>query len=348
MVCPRVNGGTFAWVRSSITSRRTRTPELDTSRILVLRQSLGDQRCREVVEEVVFHLTDRLGLLQAALDAGNAAEAQVLASRLASLSEQVGLADFARVARDLGACLAAGDRDRDRRGRRPPAPARRGFAVLGDPLRRSIGLVAFAERRAARRCRAMHWSSPMPLSPAPDPRAIPLHVRRRRRALPGWLERQDAATRAWVGGDGLRGRARRGALPARRPTAALRARARRLGHARGAGARPLPPRRRRRRSCRPGATRSPPRGVALDPGLEALGWLLAGYRFDRYRERQGRRRPSSSVPTASTPPGSTAIAAAAALRPGPDQHARPATWGRRRSRRPSSRSARAHGARGAR
>ena len=84
--------------------------ELDTSRILVLRQSLGDQRCREVVEEVVFHLSDRLGLLQTALAAGDTAEAQVLALRLASLSEQVGLADFARVARDLGACLAAGDR----------------------------------------------------------------------------------------------------------------------------------------------------------------------------------------------------------------------------------------------
>jgi hypothetical protein len=84
--------------------------ELDTSRILVLRQSLGDRRCREVVEEVVFHLGDRLSLLEAALRAGDAAEALALASRLASLSEQVGLADFARVARDLGACLAAGDR----------------------------------------------------------------------------------------------------------------------------------------------------------------------------------------------------------------------------------------------
>jgi hypothetical protein len=82
---------------------------LDTTRIMVLRQSLGDQRCREVVEEVVFHLTDRLGLLQTALAEDNAAEAQVLASRLASLSEQVGLADFARIARDLCQCLAAGD-----------------------------------------------------------------------------------------------------------------------------------------------------------------------------------------------------------------------------------------------
>lgn len=83
---------------------------LDTSRILVLRQSLGDERCREVVEEVVFHLTDRLGLLRTALDAGDAAEARRLAARLASLSEQVGLADFARVARDLDACLGGGDR----------------------------------------------------------------------------------------------------------------------------------------------------------------------------------------------------------------------------------------------
>lgn len=83
---------------------------LDTSRILVLRQSLGDQRCREIVEEVVFHLSDRLNLLQGALEAGDIAGAQMLASRLASLSEQVGLAVFARVSRDLGACLSADDR----------------------------------------------------------------------------------------------------------------------------------------------------------------------------------------------------------------------------------------------
>jgi hypothetical protein len=82
---------------------------LDTARIMVLRQSLGDQRCREVVEEVVFHLTDRISLLQKALDASDRVEAQALASRLASLSEQVGLADFARVARDLGNCLDAAD-----------------------------------------------------------------------------------------------------------------------------------------------------------------------------------------------------------------------------------------------
>lgn len=78
---------------------------LDTTRISLLRQSLGDQRCREVVEEVVFHLADRLGLLQAALDEGDAAESMALVCRLASLSEQVGLSDFARVSRDLSRCI---------------------------------------------------------------------------------------------------------------------------------------------------------------------------------------------------------------------------------------------------
>jgi hypothetical protein len=82
---------------------------VDTRRIVVLRQSLGPQRCREVVEEVVFHLTERLTLLEKALRDGDAAEAFRLSARLASLSEQVGLADFARVARDLCGCLDGGD-----------------------------------------------------------------------------------------------------------------------------------------------------------------------------------------------------------------------------------------------
>jgi hypothetical protein len=82
---------------------------LDTARITVLRRSLGDQRTREVVEEVVFHVSDRMSLLEAALDAGNMADALALAARLGSLSEQVGLQTFAQVARDLVTCLEAAD-----------------------------------------------------------------------------------------------------------------------------------------------------------------------------------------------------------------------------------------------
>jgi hypothetical protein len=82
---------------------------LDTARITVLRRSLGDQRTREVVEEVVFHVSDRMSLLEAALDAGNMADALALAARLGSLSEQVGLQTFAQVARDLVTCLETGN-----------------------------------------------------------------------------------------------------------------------------------------------------------------------------------------------------------------------------------------------
>lgn len=82
---------------------------LDRSRIQLLRQSLGDQRCREIVSEAVFHLTDRLGVLQTALAEGDQASAKTFATRLAGLAEQVGLSDFSRVARDLAQCLASDD-----------------------------------------------------------------------------------------------------------------------------------------------------------------------------------------------------------------------------------------------
>ena len=82
---------------------------LDTARLNVLRQSLGDQRCREVIEEVVFHVADRLALLNQALDADDWIEIERLATRMASLSEQVGLSDFARVSRDLCAVIAVMD-----------------------------------------------------------------------------------------------------------------------------------------------------------------------------------------------------------------------------------------------
>ena len=85
------------------------TATLDPGRIQLLRQSLGDQRCREIVAEVVFHLTDRLTLLKAALAAEDRAEALALAPRLAGLAEQVGLTRFAQVARDLRDCLRAED-----------------------------------------------------------------------------------------------------------------------------------------------------------------------------------------------------------------------------------------------
>jgi hypothetical protein len=88
----------------------TEDSALDTTRIITLRQSLGDQRCREIVEEVVYHLSDRLAQLETALEAADMSAMEGLVARLAGLSEQVGLANFARVARDLRGCIEVGDR----------------------------------------------------------------------------------------------------------------------------------------------------------------------------------------------------------------------------------------------
>jgi hypothetical protein len=82
---------------------------LDTARLLVLRQSLGDQRCREVLEEVVYHLSDRLTRLENALARSDISAIVLNASRLASLSEQIGLTDFTRVAGDLRHCVERED-----------------------------------------------------------------------------------------------------------------------------------------------------------------------------------------------------------------------------------------------
>ena len=128
--------------------------------------------------------------------------------------------------------------------------------------------------------------------------------------LAAWLERQDAPTRAWVGAMRLRSAApARAALPARTRRQPARARwsagARRRRAGATASRSPPPP-----RSCPPAPTRSAEIGAGLDPGLEALGWLLADYRFDRYRKGKAAAAPSWSVRTASMPRGSSASPAA--------------------------------------
>ena len=257
------DGGTARWVRSFIRSRSRDDAALDTTRIMVLRQSLGDQRCREIVSEVVFHLTDRLGLLQTALAAGDGAEAQVLASRLASLSEQVGPRRLRPGGPRPRGLPHRRRRHRHRRGRGAADAARRGFALLGHPLRRSIGLVADPAGRVE--------------SPPGSRSRYPEHAAGRRARPPGGSASPDRFRRpaglagrpgradAGLGrGHGVRGRRRRGPLPAgagRRGAGG----AGRLGHRRPPGGATASRSRRPPPSCRPGATRSFPRASRSTP-----------------------------------------------------------------------------------
>ncbi len=121
----------------------------------------------------------------------------------------------------------------------------------------------------------------MPLVAAPDPRAIPLHVLDPG-SLADWLERQDAATRTWVGAMGFEaGSGEVLCLPA--SDGGLRAALAGWGK---------PESRRRERFALAAAAAKLPAGryvigedaVGIDAGLEALGWLLSDYRFQRYRK----------------------------------------------------------------
>ncbi len=125
----------------------------------------------------------------------------------------------------------------------------------------------------------------MPLLPAPDPGAIPLHVIPAE-ALPAWRDAQPPARSVWITAMGFEAALGETlVLPGSSgaPEAALfgwgtaQTRGRDRFHLAAAVAK-LPA----------GRYALRPEGVALDPAIEALGWLLAGYRFDRYRAASDR------------------------------------------------------------
>ncbi|MHA3914202.1 hypothetical protein [Halovulum sp. GXIMD14793] len=91
---------------TNVTSlQRQEQARLDARAIEILENSLGPIRCREVIEEACFDMVDKLGAVEVALHRSDRAEAGRLARKIAVLADQIGLEDFARVARDLNDCL---------------------------------------------------------------------------------------------------------------------------------------------------------------------------------------------------------------------------------------------------
>jgi leucyl aminopeptidase len=121
---------------------------------------------------------------------------------------------------------------------------------------------------------------------APDASAIPLHVVAPG-ALADWAGRQEPAARAWIGANGFEGALGEVVcLPAADGTIAAAL----------AGWGKPEARRRDRFHLAAAAGKLPAGRYALgtvpddlDPELEALGWLMAGYRFGRYRSARPAR-----------------------------------------------------------
>jgi hypothetical protein len=126
----------------------------------------------------------------------------------------------------------------------------------------------------------------LPLASSADRPAIPIHVVAPD-GLSGWLESQDDSARAWVSTMGFEaGIGEILCLPDTEGSlradlfgwGTAEARTRQRYHlAAAAGSLPA------------GRYRLVAEGVELDAELETIGWLLAGYRFDRYRAGPGAR-----------------------------------------------------------
>lgn len=89
--------------------QRQEVTRVDSRAIKILENSLGPVRCREVMEEACFDMVDKLGKIELALHQHKFDEVGRLAQKIAAMSAQIGLDDFAHAARNLRNCLEQND-----------------------------------------------------------------------------------------------------------------------------------------------------------------------------------------------------------------------------------------------
>ena len=80
-------------------------PNIQYEAMLILRENLGSEASRDVIERAVFEVSDRLCKLELALYDRDFDTVQTLAVGLIAISCQIGLVEFADVASDLVFCI---------------------------------------------------------------------------------------------------------------------------------------------------------------------------------------------------------------------------------------------------
>lgn len=75
----------------------------------VLKSSLGAEPSRDIIERAAFEVSDRMVSLEEALIHGDLEEVARLACRLASIADNIGMAQFSTIARALNGCIEAQD-----------------------------------------------------------------------------------------------------------------------------------------------------------------------------------------------------------------------------------------------
>ncbi len=85
------------------------TALVDVESIRVLRQSLGHDKCEEILEDSFFQIADRLSRLEKALKIEDLPEIYRFCLGLVGTAEQIGMVGVSYVARDLMNCVKIGN-----------------------------------------------------------------------------------------------------------------------------------------------------------------------------------------------------------------------------------------------
>lgn len=85
------------------------TALVDGELFRVLRQSLGEIKCDEILEESVFQIADRLSRLEKSLQSEDLPEIYRHCLSLVGTAEQIGMVGVSYVARDLMNCVKIGN-----------------------------------------------------------------------------------------------------------------------------------------------------------------------------------------------------------------------------------------------
>lgn len=89
--------------------RPRETAIIHSETIDMLRDSLGDGPGQHVVERAAFEISDRLAGMEEALLTGDLAAVRAKAKHLAGIGDNLGMVQFAKIARDLEFCIDSRD-----------------------------------------------------------------------------------------------------------------------------------------------------------------------------------------------------------------------------------------------
>lgn len=85
------------------------TALIDAESIRVLRHSLGNDKCAEILDDSLFQIADRLSLLERSLKSEDLPEIYRYCLGLVGTAEQIGMIGVSYVARDLMNCVKIGN-----------------------------------------------------------------------------------------------------------------------------------------------------------------------------------------------------------------------------------------------